>query len=164
MAIRTLILLILFGTLFCFAAKSQNIFVLEKPGRMKNFKYYQNDQIRLRMHSTQMKISGTILFITDTSLILTNAIEIAIRDIERIYTPRWGYTLLQGVFLTSGFLYVSLNALNGIINNDDPIIPNETLIISGSLLAAGVLLAPLTSRTHKIDKKKWRLKILDFTP
>jgi hypothetical protein len=42
-------------------------------------------------------------------------------------------------------------------------IPEETLVISGSMIVFGIALTPLTTRKYKIDKEKWRVLILDFT-
>jgi hypothetical protein len=58
---------------------------------------------------------------------------------------------------------VGINTLNGVINDDVPIVPEETLIISGSMIGFGIALTPLTTRRYKIDKEKWRVVILDFT-
>ncbi len=59
--------------------------------------------------------------------------------------------------------HILVSSINGLINNDSPVIPQESLIISGSLIAGGIALIPLTTRRYKTDNEKWRLKILDFT-
>jgi len=159
-AIKYLILLSVFISL---SVESQNIFVLEKPGRIRNFKFYANDYIKIRTILTDTTIKGQISRVTDSSLIINLTNEIMVSDISKIYTDRWGYKLLQGVFLTSGLIYLSISTINGVINSDHPVVPKETLIISGSLVAAGILLSPLTKRVHKIDNKNWRVIILDFT-
>jgi len=198
------------------------MFVLEKPGRMRNFKYKEKDYIRLSiiystkvsdtsflitiknpadsiltvadttisnnvlpqndtiqqvsvekisdstLHSsiqfhTDSILAGTITKITDTSLIINRVSEVHVKNIYKVHRSRWGYSLLQSLFLSSGLLYVSINTVNGVINNDSPVVPKETLIISGSLVGAGLLLTPLTKQRHKIDNESWRVTILDFT-
>lgn len=141
----------------------QNIFVLEKPGRMKIFYYKQRDPIKLKAFYSDEYIAGKISKVTDSSLVINYSAEVLIKDIQVIRRGRWGFKFLQGLFLTSGIFYISLSTLNGLINNDNPIVPSETLVISGSLIGAGIILSPLTNRNHKIDEENWRIKILDFT-
>ena len=153
-----ILLSIFFGISF-----SQNIFILEKPGTIKNYKYYQNNQIKIKTHSSDTIIKGTITYIRDSSIIIDYANEIYLNDMALIYKKRWGFSFLQTLFFAAGGPYLLISMLNGLINDDSPIIPKETLIISGSLIVAGIALTPLTTRRCKIDNKKWRVKILDFT-
>ena len=155
--ILSIIFIISFTGLF-----SQNIFLLERPGSIKNYKYYVNNPIRLKIISPDTIISGKINNIGDTSIIVNYVNEIHVKNIACIYTKRWGFSLLQKLFLLTGIPYLVLSAINGTVNNDTPIIAKETLIISGSLIIAGIALSPLANRKHKIDNKKWRVKILDF--
>ena len=146
------------------SAEAQNMFVLEKSSSGRNMKLVAGDRINVLTLSSGMKVKGLITEVTDSSLIINYANEVLVKDIARVYTDRWGIRFLQGLFLTSGLIYLSISTLNGIVNSDDPLVPRETLIISGSLVAAAVALTPLTNRIHNIEKKKWKIKILDFTP
>jgi hypothetical protein len=142
---------------------AQNIFVVEQPGTTKNYKYYMGDEIKLKTISTGTIYSGTITDISDSSLIINHHYEIMINDITTIYRTKWGFRFLQYISLIGGMFYLGINTLNGVINSDDPIVPEETLIISGSMIGFGIVLTPLTTRRYKIDKEKWRVVILDFT-
>jgi hypothetical protein len=142
---------------------AQNIFVLERPGTIKNYKFYSGDKIKIRTISNDTVISGLISLIYDNSIIIDNKNEIMTGNIAAIYRNRWGYSFLQYLSLFAGIAYVSINTLNGLINSDTPIVPTETLIISGSMIAFGIALSPLTTRKYKIDNQKWRVLILDFT-
>ena len=146
-----------------FDLAAQNIFVLERPGTIKNYKFYSGDKIKLRTISNDTIISGIITNIHDKSIIINDANEIVSGDMDAIYRKRWGYSFLQYLSLFAGIAYVGINTLNGVINSDKPIVPTETLIISGSMIAFGIALTPLTTRKHKIDNQKWRVLILDFT-
>lgn len=157
-----IILTIFFALIFHFSF-SQNIFLLENPGTINNYKYHENDHIRIKTISKDTIIEGIISKISDSSIIINHANEISPDDISIIYRARWGFTLLQGIFFSVGVPYLAISTLNGVINNDSPIVSKETLIISGSLIATGIAITPLTTRKHNIDNKKWRVKILDFT-
>lgn len=146
-----------------FTAGGQNIFVLEKVSSGRNMKFTNRDQIKVETAGNGMKFQGIITQVTDSSLVLNYGTEIMVRDIAKVYTSRWGFRLLQGVFLTAGILYVSLNTINGLVNGDDPVVPRETLAISGGLIAGGLLMIPLSTRIHDVEHEKWKIKILDFT-
>jgi hypothetical protein len=143
--------------------RGQNIFVLEKTMGGGIRMYKTNEHIKLKTVSSNKKIEGRIYLISDSSLVLNYETEIMLDDIAEIYRSRHMFRLLQTLSLTAGLLYLSISTLNGLINNDNPIVPEETLKISGGLLIAGVLLTPLTTRVHKIKENKWKVKILDFT-
>ncbi len=158
---KSWIFLILFALGFNLGA--QNIFIVERPGTIKNYKFYSGDKIKLRTISNDTLISGTISIIYDSSIIIDDANEITIGNIAAIYRKPWGYNFLQYLTVLSGIAYLGISTINGLINSDNPIVPEETLIISGSMIAFGVALTPLTTRKYKIDKEKWRVVILDFT-
>jgi hypothetical protein len=155
-----LVLLIFFVS---YSVEAQNILIVERPGTIKNYKYYTGDEIKLKTISTDATISGMIIDISDSSLIINHQYEIMISDITIIYRNKWGFRFLQYISLIGGLFYLGINTLNGVINSDDPIVPEETLIISGSMIGFGIVLTPLTTRRYKIDKEKWRIVILDFT-
>lgn len=141
---------------------AQNIFLLEKPGTINNKKYYVGNHIKIKTIAKDTIISGVINKIYDSALIVDYNSEIRLSDIKMIYTKRWGFNLLQRIFQVSGFSYLGLSTINGLINNDQPIVPEETLIISGGLIAAGFAMVPLANKRHKIDNKNWRVKVLVF--
>jgi hypothetical protein len=158
---KLLLILLIFSVSYSVVA--QNILIVERPGTIKNYKYYTGDEIKLKTISTDAIISGTIIVISDSSLIINHHHEIMVDDITTIYRNKWGFRFLQYISLIGGMFYLGINTLNGVINSDDPIVPEETLIISGSMIGFGIVLTPLTTRRYKIDKEKWRIVILDFT-
>ncbi len=142
---------------------AQNILILERPGNVKNYKYYQNDEIKLKAVSHNEIFSGVITKINDSSIVINHAKEVFLSEVSYMYRKRWGFSFLQKLSFIAGGSYFLVSSINGLINNDSPVIPQESLIISGSLIAGGIALIPLTTRRYKIDNEKWRLKILDFT-
>jgi hypothetical protein len=142
---------------------AQNIFVIERPGTIKNYKYYSGDKIKIKTLLNDTLISGIITQVKDSSMVINNSNEIMIGDIAVIYRKPWGFNFLQYLSLMAGISYLGISTINGLINMDEPIVPKETLIISGSIIAFGAVLTPLTTRKYKIDNEKWRTSILDFT-
>jgi hypothetical protein len=144
-------------------SQTQNILILERPGTIKYFKYEVNDWIKLSTSKPDTTIHGFISLINDSSITIDRVNEVTLKNISTIIRKRWGFNFLQKLFITAGIPYLLISTINGVINNDEPVVPTETLIISGSLIAAAIVVTPLTSRKHKTDNKKWRVKILDFT-
>ncbi len=150
--------------LFClWNLQGQTILVLEKPGTARNFKYNVSDRIRIKLTSADTILSGKITAIIDSSLIINNAYPVDLKDVTVVYRSMWGTSLLQKAALIAGVGYLGISALNGLINNDSPVVPKETLVIGGSLTAAGLALIPFTKRRFRMDQGKWRLLILDFS-
>ncbi|MBM3435949.1 MAG: hypothetical protein FJY07_07030 [Bacteroidetes bacterium] len=143
--------------------RSQNLLILERPGTIKNYKYELNDPVKLKTIVNDSLISGKLTMIDDSTIIINQITPVRLSDIGKVYRTRWGFTFLQGLFITAGVPYLLISTINGIINNDNPLVPKETLIISGSLIAAGAMITPLTGRKFKTDNKRWRMRILDFT-
>lgn len=142
-------------------AKAQRIFIVEKPGKFKNFKYFVGDDITLRKYPDGVKVGGIIHEITDTSLLINYDNEIMLADIERVIKKRWGFRLLSGATRIGGAGYFALDVVNNIITGNPTIVDENTLIISGSLVAFSYAIVPLHNRPLK--KGKWRIKILNMS-
>jgi len=149
--------------LLAFHLAGQNALIIERPGTINNYKYFQGSEIKLKTISTDTIISGTISLIEDSIIILNQNFSLKITDIRTVYKKRWGFSFLQYLSIFSGLAYVSISTINGLINNDSPVVPSETLIISGSMIAFGIAVTPLTTRKLKTDNEKWRVIILDFS-
>lgn len=149
-------------TLFHTILLGQDMIVLEKTRSGRNMKIREYESIKVMLKGSEMKIKGQITRISDSSMVINYDTEVMIRDISRVYTERWGYSFLQKVLLVSGLAYLTIGSLNGAINNDGYSTPQDVYVISGSLIAGGLLLIPLTTRIHDIEKGKWKIKILDF--
>ncbi|MCF8405760.1 MAG: hypothetical protein K9H58_17580 [Bacteroidales bacterium] len=139
----------------------QNVLVLEKATKREIY-YEPGDWIKIHEVIEGRTLSGQIFDLSDSSLVV-GGIEVLIKDIDAVYRILDGYKLLQRISLLAGASYITLNAVNGFINSDDPMVPNETLIIGTALIGAGFALQPLTTRRHKVKNGIWRLKILDYT-
>lgn len=137
--------------------------ILERPGTIKNRKFEATDWIKIRTIKSNTTIAGKITLIQDSSIVINKKNEILLTDIAVIYKKRWGFPFLQELFVKAGIPYLVISLINGAIYNDEPIITTDTLIISSSIIAAGIVITPFTSRKFKIDNEKWRVRILDFT-
>jgi len=107
--------------LFCFLItlnqflRSQNLLILERPGTIKNYKYELNDPVKLKTIVNDSLISGKLTMIDDSTIIINQITPVRLSDIGRVYRTCWGFTFLQGLFLTTGVPYLLISTINGII-------------------------------------------------
>jgi len=83
-------------------------------------------------------------------------------DIQMILRPRWGTKLLSKVTRVAGAGYFVLDVVNRAINNDSPVVDENTLMISAGLVAFSYALVPLHNRRMK-KGEKWRIKVLNMS-
>ncbi len=83
--VKIMILSILFQ--LTAVASAQQYFVVQKKGKLKNFKYISGDYIYLETKRGEFKLSGKITQINDTSLVINKTSEIGLNDIGVIFRP-----------------------------------------------------------------------------
>ena len=154
--------LILLGFVLTSDLICQDIFLLEKPGTVKNHKYYVNDFVKLKTFTSEGIIKGKITEIRDSSIVVAYANEVFIKDIEIFYKKRWGFGFLNELFLKAGGAYLFLLGINGVISSDTGEINKVPFIVAGSLVATGIAVIPLKYHKIRLEDHKWRVKILDY--
>ncbi len=159
---KQVIVLILFNFIIASFILGQDIFLLEKPGTVKNHKYYVNDFVKIKTILPDTVFSGKIVEIRDSSIVLDYANEVFIKNIDIFYQERKGFGFLQQLFLMSGGAYLFLLTINGVISADNGEINKIPFIVAGSLIVAGIAIIPLKTKKIKMEDKKWRVKILKF--
>lgn len=148
--------------LFSIEIMGQKLLVLEKAGTAKNYKYKTGDKIKVETVRDNLVFSGKITEIKDSSIIIESYNEIKLREICQVFRERSLMQLFSGAAISGGLFYLSLDGINGIINNDSPIIAKNTIIASGILVGTGLIMRQFFYRKFE-TKEKWRLKILDFS-
>jgi hypothetical protein len=156
----------LFITLVVFMLASdawaQRILLVEKPGKFRNFKYFVGDDIVLKIAPYGEKHEGIIHEVTDSSLLINFDDEIMLDDIQMILRPRWGMNILSKVTRIAGAGYFILDVVNRSINNQSPVVEENTLIISAGLVAFSYALVPFHDKRIK-KGEKWRIKVLNMS-
>ena len=139
---------------------SQKILVVENTRSMKNIKYYQGDDIILKVENLNDRIHDEIYDMDDSTLSLVIKGNVRLEDITGIYRENWVIKTLRGLSLLAGVAYFGIDSFNRMINNDSPVVLAETAIISASLIAFSFALIPFNYR--KIDtNRKWSLRTID---
>lgn len=140
----------------------QNILVLEKSGGKHSYMYSEGDKIELTIDNN-IVVKGRISFLDDSLVRINKSEYFHINRIVSITRYRRGFSIMYQLFMYSGIPYLAIVSLNRSLNNEYPIVEESTMIISGSLITAGLISSLFIKRKYEIDNRKWRLKMLDFT-
>ena len=138
---------------------AQNILVVEKPGTVKNIIYYAGENISLLTIDGE-KINGPINIIKDSTNIVDFVHELELSEIQAVYKPRYLIDIFGTAFIGGSLLYVTLDAVNGGLNNKN-LIKNSGFMVSMGFLATGITMKLFSKKKMPIDGKKWRIKILE---
>lgn len=157
-------LLILFGLLIAAPAiiHGQKHLIVEKIGRFRHFTYKKSDRIILRTRLNDVLIDGEITEIRDTILIIDEDWEVNFSEISEVYKVRKFYPWLSFVLVQAGLAYFTVSSINRAINHEYPVVDGHTAAVSGGILLGAVAAYALKIKKIRLDKGKWKLKVLDY--
>ncbi len=139
-----------------------NILLLKKKGSPKNYKYHLRNEISIRSKTGDRKISGQIHQITDSTILVDYIHEVYIEDIGQVYRDRYFFKTFSYLLFIAGAGYFILDGFNRTINHEYPIITQNTLVVTGSLVGVGLAFRFLDTKKYRIGKK-WELLLLDMS-
>jgi hypothetical protein len=142
--------------------QSQTILLLQNQKNLKNFKYYPGNDIRLKTFKTKKILQGTIYRIEDSVILIGDKGTVKLDEIAIVYREKNWPRILSGASLLGGVAYFGIDSFNRLINNQAPTVDQETLIISGSLIAFSGLMWLFMYRPIHINER-WKLSVLDFS-
>ncbi len=138
----------------CFG--QQTLLMLQKRNKNKNVYYKKGEEISFRVNDTKAKVTGEIVAIQD-SVIVFKGFEVRVSEISSLYidekTRWWLRYKIEQLSLITGGGYLLLDIINtGELNN-------KTLIVSGTLIGAGLIARVLIGNRIKI-RGRTRLRTL----
>lgn len=155
-------ILIILGVCAGMVANAQQYLVVQKKGTIKNHKYEVGNEISFQTKKGDFYVTGIISKMTDSTVFIDNLYEIELENINVVFRQRRFLRKLSNLFfIRGGIAYVTIVGINGVINNDSPLIDEQTLIISASMVAVGFLMKPFIIKKMDVTEK-WQLKVLDF--
>ncbi len=137
---------------------------IKKGTTVKRIKFYENDNIILKVKSYKGRFKGTITSLSDTALMMDSMI-ILYKDITKVLVDNNNsLTKVARVFLmTAGGGYIGLDIINNLINSNAPVVNPRTVIIGVSLVIIGQSIKWLSVKHYKINASH-RIKYIDDTP
>jgi len=158
-AFRSIICCILLTLVF--TAEAQQFLLIENKKNLRNYKIYPGEDIRIRTSHDGLLIAGIVTALGDSSISINSIDEVPLSDVSAIYRYRIPVGWAQGLLLTGGVAYFSIDSFNRLINNQSPVILAETAFISLGMGAASAALIPLKYKRLRPDK--WRMQVIDFS-
>ncbi len=140
---------------------AQQYVVLQKSGAIKNYKYQVGNDITVKVKRGDFVFSGAISQINDSSFVLNSLNEIFIGEITNVYRSRVFVRVLSKALIYAGLGYVALEGVNSVINNDSPVISQNTIIAGAVMVGTSFALKSFYTRSFD-TRDKYVLKILNF--
>jgi hypothetical protein len=129
--------------------------MLQKQNRNKNVYYKTGDEISFRLNDSKRRVIGKITDFKDSTVVF-DGFEVRVSEISSIYidekTKWWLRYKIEQLCLIAGGGYLLLNIINGNVDED-------TLIISGTLISAGIIAKVLIGNRIKI-RGRTKLRIV----
>lgn len=138
------------------------LLLLKKKGSPKNYKYTLGSDISVRSKVRESKITGQIHQISDSTLTIDFTRLVYLEDIDNVYRERYWFRLSSTLLFVAGAGYFILDVFNRSINNMSPIVTENTMITTASIIGVGVVFKLFDTRRCRIGKK-WELQLLDLS-
>lgn len=143
-----------------FAGVSQKILVVENIHSLRNIKYFEGNELMLKIDDAGKMVKDVVFCFTDSAVILERSGEVRLDRISAIYRENWLIQTVRGLSLLGGVAYFGIDSFNRFINHEYPVVDAGTMAISAGMVAAAFALTPLKYR--KINtRKNWSLRIID---
>lgn len=145
---------------FC---QSYEYLVIEKPGTSKRYVFTRGDLIKLKTTGESVHLSGKIELLLDSSLVVDGH-SIKLTEIAQIKINRSGEFMPKIISLSyklpiAGILLMLFEGISSELQNESPLVEENTMVIAGSLIAGGILLRNVVHNNIKLNGK-YRARIV----
>ena len=158
----------------------QKVLALENPRKFKRTIYEPGDWLRIQTHAPRAWINAQILAVDDSILTLIKPYSYTddegkkivleekdylpfreIRAIRYVGNKNWAefQSIYAGGAMIGGVFLLAISGVNALEDNDP--LDAETLWLTSSLTASGILVALIGRRKQKIGSR-WRLRAMEF--
>lgn len=157
---RVLLSIVLFMLVHQLVA--QKFLAVDSRVSTKRWKFYEGDFIQLKMSDNQ-KVSGYIVALGDSSLTIGKK-EVELKKVLSIHLRghRYGLGILTTVTGMAGIGYFGIDTFNRLINNNQPLVYEGTMLSSGILLSVALISDLFNRKTIKIKESR-QIKVLDLS-
>jgi hypothetical protein len=128
-------------------------------GTMKRLPLYKGEVLKCKTKNGEIR-KGTVIEMNDSVLVFEKGDFVTLNEIKIIYHNRFLIRELRYILSVAGAGFMGLDAVNNILNNEQPIFKERALIIGGSILIAGQLMRLVQIKRFRIGDKV-RLHVMD---
>jgi hypothetical protein len=160
---RSFIILFLFSSSFTISAQKVLRLNYSRFGIHHKSDFHRDDEFHYKAFGHFGYQTQRLLNFNDSIVFFDEEYGIAFSDIKKVklYQHPYHNKLFQKVFLYAGIGYISLFAFNNWILNQEPILTEQAVWISVSLVAASYLVKQLGIKRIRLNNHNY-LKVLDF--
>jgi hypothetical protein len=139
--------------------------VVEKPGTANRHLFKTGDEITLKVKSESVYLTGAIELLLDSSMVVEGH-ALRLSEIEKIKLRRKGELMPKIVGLSyklpiAGILLMLFEGASAEMQNESPLVEENTMVIAGGLIGAGILLGTVKNKNMNLTKK-YIIKIVRF--
>jgi hypothetical protein len=141
---------------------AQKTLIIEKIGTARKYFFHTGDYLKLRVSKQDTLLKGKLWSIRDSSISVSELrpFDVRLADINSVY-KRFAFPKKFGKYMCIGSAAIfGIIGINHLINNEQVFTP-DMLIISGSMLGAGLISLSLGEKRCRTGKG-WKLKVLDI--
>lgn len=158
--LRIVVSIVLF--LFTNGLIAQKFIALDSRVSAKRWKFFEGDFISYKLKDNQ-KTGGYITQLNDSSFFIGKK-EVLLNEIKSIHFRghRYGLGIITTFTTVAGVGYFGIDTFNRLINSNDPIVFEGTIIASGVMLSVALISDLLNRKTVKVKDSK-QIKVLDLS-
>jgi hypothetical protein len=135
--------------------------VLTKPGSSRHYFYQVGDRITFQARQSREKLSGIIVSLNDSTIVLSRAPRMNIHDIRVIYRTRPFLAQAAGAGVIVLGVYVPISILNRAFQHERPLIDDDLLLVNGTMLGVSAISWLFLNKKIRIGNP-WKIAVYDF--
>ncbi|MCX6306005.1 MAG: hypothetical protein NT040_13670 [Bacteroidetes bacterium] len=153
------IILLLFATGFVCAQKTM---LVEKIGGSQRYYYHTGDYLKLRVSKQDTLLKGRLWSIHDSVISVEELrpFDVRLGDIGSVYKQFAFPNKFGRYIMIGGGVIFGIIGINHLLNNE-PLFSPDMLIISGSMVGAGLISLSLSQKRCRTDHG-WKVKVLNI--
>lgn len=143
--------LVFLFVLFSFLAEGQQYLYVKKKGELPAERLTLHDNVKIKVSDTTSWVKGPLEMINTESIKVKGQV-FRLKEVKAIRVNN-GLMRLGGTAMwAGGILFTSVALINGIINDDNPVIYPGQIAFGSGLVAGGVLVSWLSRKTYSREK------------
>lgn len=152
----------------CTLSYGQKVLLLDKTNKGKRIRVIENQEIQVKIGGKKGEVfTGAVSFPEDgKSITLNQTVTLKLTDIYAIQKPKynmWDILHRTKIPFLAGTLYAGISTVNGVINNDSPIIHRSVWPVLGSGLLIQAICGVLSDTWFVVSEVN-QLRIIDLKP
>ncbi|MDZ7846386.1 MAG: hypothetical protein U5L96_06280 [Owenweeksia sp.] len=143
---------LLLGILICcsMGLMAQQYLYIKKGNEFPDKKYGLKERITFKTDSAAQWSEGLIDEVSGKYIVISG-VQYSLEAITAVRSERQLLKIAGTALWAGGLLFTGIAIINGVINNDAPLVRNSQLAWGGGLVVAGIVMDLLSRKTYRAD-------------